>query len=296
MVAQARCITCIRNKQAQRAERIADEDRRRRFLLEVNRILEEHGKEESAPALSARADLAFASICGASDDYSAIKNSYNALLLSMEQELEETILRSPQPIRECIKYVCAANYIDFSAVENVNAETLRKLFERAGKEELPEEEYAAFIADLSHAETLLYIVDNCGEIVLDKLLIRRIKEAFPDIEISVLVRGQDVINDATLADAEMTGMTREARCISNGNAAPGTVLPWLSEEAMKLLTDADVIIAKGQGNFESLYGEHMNPYFMFLCKCEMYVERFGLRQFTSVFTKEEHIRSLRINE
>lgn len=295
MIAQERCISCIRNKQTERAEQVSDHEMQRAFLQEINRILEIYGKQESAPALSARADQAFEKLCGFSEDYSAIKQNYNQLLLSMEKELEERIISSPRPIMECIKYVCAANYIDFSAVENVNAETLKQLFKRAEKEELSETEYTAFISDLSSAKTLLYIVDNCGEIVLDKLLIRMIQKSFPDIAVSVLVRGKDVINDATLTDAEQTGMTAEANCISNGNGAPGTVMAWLSNETMELITSTDLIIAKGQGNFESLYGEGLNPYYMFLCKCEMYVERFGLTQFTSVFTKEEHIRDLRLN-
>ena len=295
MIAQQRCITCIRNTQTQRAEQIADLERRKLFLRAINKILEDYGKTESAPALSARADQAYSSCCGSSEDYSFIKESYNRLLLSLERELEEKIMHSRQPIRECIKYVCAANYIDFSAVKNVNTETLRQLFERAEKEELSEKEYAAFVSDLSNAKTLLYIVDNCGEIVLDKLLIRIIKKAYPELAVNVLLRGEDVINDATLADAEQTGMAAEAKCFSNGNSAPGTVIAWLSDETKKLITSADMIIAKGQGNFESLYGEGLNPYYMFLCKCEMYVERFGLTQFSSVFTKEEHIRDLRLN-
>ena len=100
----------------------------------------------------------------------------------------------------------------------------------------------------------------------------------------------DVINDATIVDAKEVGLTDIVTCIGNGNGAPGTVLKLLSEEARTVLSGADLIISKGQGNFESLYGEGINPYFIFLCKCELFVRRFQLKQYESVFMKEERIK------
>lgn len=88
----------------------------------------------------------------------------------------------------------------------------------------------------------------------------------------------------------MVYLTDIVPCIGNGNAAPGTVIKRLSEEARKALFSADVIISKGQGNFESLYGEGLNPYYLFLCKCELFVQRFGLARYESVFAREERIR------
>lgn len=133
---------------------------------------------------------------------------------------------------------------------------------------------------------MVYLTDNCGEIVLDKLFIRHIREEFPGLRITAIVRGEDVINDAT-REVRLTDLVP---CIGNGNAAPGTVIKRLSEEAREALFSADVIISKGQGNFESLYGEGLNPYYLFLCKCELFVKRFGLAQYESVFAREERIR------
>lgn len=155
---------------------------------------------------------------------------------------------------------------------------------------ISDDEYLYFKKDLEQAKHLVYLTDNCGEIVLDKLFIQCLKETYPDLKITVIVRGKDVINDATLVDAAEVGMTNIVTCISNGNGAPGTVLKLLSEEARKLLADADLVISKGQGNFESLYGEGINPYFIFLCKCELFVRRFKLQQYESVFIKEERIK------
>lgn len=136
---------------------------------------------------------------------------------------------------------------------------------------------------------MVYLTDNCGEIVLDKILIRFIQEIYPKLKITVIVRGKNVINDATMEDAEEIGLTKQVRCIGNGNSAPGTVFRDLSEEAKQVLTNADVIISKGQGNFESMVGEGFNPYYIFLCKCELFVRRFGLQQYETVFVKEERL-------
>ena len=166
---------------------------------------------------------------------------------------------------------------------------LASLLEKASLEQVPEDEFREFRSDLKRAETLVYLTDNCGEIVLDKLFTRHLKKEFPRLQITAMVRGSDVLNDATMEDAEATGLTALVPCIGNGSSAPGTVLKNLSSDARRLLLDADMIIAKGQGNFESLYGEGLNPYYFFLCKCELFVQRFGLKQFAPVFAREDRI-------
>ena len=106
---------------------------------------------------------------------------------------------------------------------------------------------------------------------------------------TAIVRGEDIINDATIQDAREVGLTEVVTCIGNGNAAPGTIVAQLSEQAKEILYSADIIISKGQGNFESLYGENLNPYYLFLCKCELFVNRFGMKQYQSVFVREARI-------
>lgn len=88
------------------------------------------------------------------------------------------------------------------------------------------------------------------------------------------------------------GLTELVPCIGNGNGASGSVIKRFGKEARQLLLDADMVISKGQGNFEGLFGEGLNPYYFFLCKCELFVRRFGLKQYESVFIKEERIHSL----
>lgn len=289
MHASSMCISCLLSKQEKLIRPFGDEAKKSRYLHQVLEILYHHGQTRSAPWLAAQIDLLYKDFCGGTEDYTPQKHKYNQLLLGLESEIEQAIRSSDDPVKECMKYVCAANYIDFSAVENVNEDTLKKLLAKAPYETISPQEYAAFQSDLRKADTLAYVTDNCGEIVLDKLFIKCLKESFPRLQITVILRGEDVINDATLTDAQEVGLTNLVTCIGNGSGAPGTVLEELSPCAKQILLNADLVISKGQGNFESLYGEGLNPYYLFLCKCELFVRRFGLNQFEAVFKKEERI-------
>ncbi len=291
MKANSMCISCILNKQEKLIRCLEDEDKKSKYLNIVLEILYKYGQNESSPWLAEKINRLYAEYWGKSEDFTATKHKYNQLLLSKEAEISTRIHSAEDCIKECIKYVSAGNYIDFSAVANVNEQTFNDLLQKADRETISDAEYMKFKNDLEQANTLVYLTDNCGEIVLDKLFIQCLKENYLDLHITVIVRGKDVINDATLEDAKEVGLTDIVTCIGNGNGAPGTVLKLLSEEAKYAITSADLVISKGQGNFESLYGEGVNPYFIFLCKCELFVRRFNLKQYESVFMKEERINA-----
>jgi len=121
--------------------------------------------------------------------------------------------------------------------------------------------------DLAKGQTLLYLGDNAGEIVLDRFLIREIKRRYPQLKIYFATRGKPVINDVTVRDAKNIGLDKYAVIINNGTDFPGTILSECSEDFIKVFSTADVIISKGQGNFESLADNPRKIYFIFLCKC-----------------------------
>ncbi len=292
MRANSMCISCLIEKQEKLIRQYQDEDKKSEYMHRLLELLYRYGQTKSAPWLAEQIDQLFEEFWGNMKDYTLLKQQYNQLLLDKEAEIEQRIRESGDCIKECIKYVCAANYIDFSAVEYVNEQTCENLLEKAGNQTISEEEYLNFLNDLEAADKLVYLTDNCGEIVLDKLFISFIRERYPKLQITVIVRGKNVINDATLVDAKEVGLTDLVPCIGNGNGAPGTVLDRLSEEANQVLADADIVISKGQGNFEGLLGESRNPYYLFLCKCELFVRRFGLNQYEPVFVKEERINML----
>ena len=289
MKANSMCVACMLNRQEKSIRTFTDEEKKSEYIHQVLKLLYDHAESESTPWLSEQLDTLYQRFWGKGIDYVPIKQKYNQLLLNKEAEVEQRIAEAADPVKECIKYVCAGNYIDFGAVNNVNEDTFEALWEKASKEQVSEVEYAYFQKDLAQANKLVYLTDNCGEIVLDKVFIRHIKAAYPKLQVTVVVRGKNVINDATMKDAKEVGLTDIVLCIGNGNGAPGTVMKSLSEEARQAVLEADVVISKGQGNFESLCGEDINPYYFFLCKCELFVRRFGLKQYESVFMREERM-------
>ncbi len=293
MNAGAMCISCILSKEELAIRQFPDEERKSEYMHQVLGILYKYARTESSPGLTERLEQLYEDFWGTAKDFRKQKHKYNQLLLNMEEKIEQQIKESADSLETCIKYVCAANYIDFSAVDDVNEQKLGELLSKAVCQSISREEYLKFREDLQSARKLVYLTDNCGEIVLDKIFVRQMQEEFPNLQITVIVRGGDVINDATMEDAEEVGLTQIVPCMGNGNAAPGTIISRLSNQAKGILFNADLIISKGQGNFESLYGENLNPYYLFLCKCELFVQRFHMKQYQSMFVREERLEIAR---
>lgn len=289
MHANVSCIACMIGQQEKSIRSFQDERKKSAYIHEVLKILYEEGQTHSCPWLLMRITEIYNRYFEQTVDYSSIKHRYNQYMLTKEQRIEKQIRSSEDRIRTCITYVCAGNYIDFGPSGKIDDSILDRLLEKAGEETVSETELESLKADLAGAKELVYLTDNCGEIVMDKIFIRILKEQYPSLHVTAILRGAPAINDATPADAEEVGLTELADCMGNGAAITGTDLSAISEEARQAIQKADVIISKGQGNFEGLYGEGMNPYFLFLCKCELFVRRFGLKQFSSVFAREDHL-------
>ena len=163
------------------------------------------------------------------------------------------------------------------------------LLKEDNKEPLNAQEYLHFRKDLSAASHLVYLTDNCGEIVLDKLVIILLKELCPELDITVIVRGFPVINDATMEDAQDIGLAELTTVIGNGSEVGGTWLPHISSEAREALESADLIIAKGQGNYETLHDCGLNIYYLFLCKCKWFQYQFNAKPLQGMFINERRI-------
>lgn len=288
MNANLQCKQCLFKKNISNAKEFPKE-KIENFEEGISKLINEFGDRKSAPFIQGKIDELYAECFGKKRDFTDIKKKYNLFLLEKEEVIKNTIRESNDIISACIRFASSGNYIDFGVVDNVDNKILDKLLDKAMSEQICEEDLLKFKNDLENAKKLVYLTDNCGEIVLDKIFIEFLKELYPHLSITAIVRGGDTLNDATLCDAEMVGLDKTVTTISNGTAIPGTDMEEISEEAKKALLDADIIISKGQGNFETMFGEGLNAYFIFMCKCEMFVERFGLTQFSSVFLNEKDI-------
>ena len=288
MIANSRCIACILSKQERKIREDSDEQKKKEYIHKVLKVLYDYGTTECAPMVEKRIKDIYKEYYEEDVDYVTLKQKYNQYILEKEEEIRAHIQKN-NDIETCIKYVCAGNYIDFGVNNKIDDQLLQGLLDKVNELEIPEEEVKHLETELAQAKTLLYITDNCGEIVLDKIFIEELKNKYKNLEITAMVRGGIASNDATMEDAEEVGLTQVVPVIGNGAAIMGTVKEQLSEEAKQKIQEADVIIAKGMGNFESMYQEGMNPYFLLLCKCELYTKTFGVEMFQPIFCKEERL-------
>lgn len=280
------CEKCLWDRQVKLAETLTQEGAGERYLAEIRDALYNRDPEACSPYLVYRFRQIFAKYGENTNFPKETKMEYNALVMSMEDKIEEKIESAFDPLEKALIYARIGNYIDFSAVNHVEPEELIRLLEEDSNGSLTPEVYEDFCKECREAKNFVLLCDNCGEIVFDKLFIRQLRKRFPHLNIHIMVRGEDVLNDATMEDAEFCGFTREAEVIPNGNAIAGTVWEMLSPRAKQVIEQADLILSKGQGNYESFYGYHGPVYYSLLCKCDLFIQHFQVPRLTGVFVRE----------
>lgn len=280
----AECTRCLLDGQLKKTESITDDVLRNRFAMEMCRQLGELDPyRDAAPVLNAAFVRLSRETLGITEDYTEIKHRYNSLMLQSLPNLRKQVKDSPDPLRTALQLSMAGNYIDFGVVLDVNEAQLLKLLSEAAEKPINEDEYEHLLQDLSRDGELVFIHDNCGEIVLDRLLIEMIQERFPGTKVCSVVRETPIINDVTRDDAREAGLTEIAEVIGNGvEDMGGTPVHLIPEKLLMRMKNAKAIIAKGQGNFETLMESDLNVYFLFLAKCKYYKRWYGLDHLSAV--------------
>ncbi len=282
----AACIRCVMDRQEERVSGLGTEREQSDYLRGVARVIADADPEDSAPVLVERINHVYEKIFGPATDYAQVKKEFNALMLSLEPQIRKAMEQDGDALHAAMLFARAANYIDFGMAGQVEKETLFSLLEAAAEEKMDERVYNEFLADLRTARSLVYVTDNCGEIFCDRLVAEELQKRYPELDVTVMVRGRDALNDATMEDALMVGMEKVARVVDNGCGVAGTPLAYIGDEARKLLEEADVILAKGQGNYETMHGCGLNVYYSFLCKCAWFRKQFGVLKNTGMFVRE----------
>lgn len=280
------CIICLTNKYLGKEPVKLGLKERSEYYQAVLGIISQASLSMSAPEIVAEVSKLQKKMLGVEDDYTEIKKHFNSLMLSKESIIEEKTAQSGDALLTAIQYALLGNYIDFGTLESVDESKLFELLDDASGMSFDESEYENLKKDLSSAKELVYLTDNCGEIALDKLLIKQIKKDYPEIKVNAIVRGRAVLNDATLDDALQVGLDGVASVCGNGSDIAGTCLDRISSEAMDIINSADVVIAKGQGNFETMRYCNKNVYYLFLCKCKMFAERFDVPRFSPMLLND----------
>ena len=218
----------------------------------------------------------------------AEKEFSNRFVLERLDKIESRIDSAADPVYAALQFSVLGNYLDFSALQGeVSFDALETMLDSALDLALDKDAYGQFCADLEAGKKLLYLTDNAGEIVFDRLLAQRLQKKYPHLEITFCVRGSAVSNDATREDAQVAGI--QFPLIDNGTAIGGTVLRFVSQELKDAIASADAILAKGMGNTESLFGCGYNVYYAFLVKCERFIQVFDKPKLTPMFIRDNII-------
>lgn len=267
MISDYRCFYCF----AKAFERLLSQDgispdAKDSFTRDMVNLYAENWGKHNSPLFARELHSLLRSYTGNSDPYKLEKKKYNDLALGLISEMKRLLKRSRDPFNTALRLSIAGNIIDFAVNDNFN---LHATLDRVLKSPFAIDQSELLKSALGKARSVLYLGDNAGEIVFDKLFIETI--GHPNLVYTV--RGAPVINDATLEDAEYVGMSEVARVISNGFDAPSTVVSKSSDEFRILFDEADLIISKDQGNLEGLiHLKDKRIFFLLMVKCNVMAE------------------------
>jgi len=278
------CIPCFL-RQALGVARVTTDDINvhRRVLNAVSSLIPELPLDVTPPEIAQQVYRITCQTTGNHDPYREEKRRANEKALALYPRLKETVANSDDPLLTASKLAIGGNSIDLGPTSRYA--DINSIIASALAAELSINDYDKFYSSINDSQRILYLGDNAGEIVFDRILIEEIKQ-IKDIHIDFVVRESPIINDATMTDARYIGLDRVANLMSSGSDAPATILAQCSTHMLKLYHAADTIIAKGQGNFESLSEEEGNIFFLLKAKCEVIAELLGVGVGDAILKKQ----------
>jgi hypothetical protein len=221
---------------------------------------------QSPPAIAQRIHRRLRELTGVTDPYREAKEWQNRIAMELVLNFRAEVTSAKNPLLMAARLAIAGNVIDMGSNGNLTEADVRQSLSKALTEPFFGEE-DRFQQAIAQAKSVLYLADNAGEIAFDQLLIEQIIKQVSPERVTLVVRGAPVLNDATLIDVHTVGIDRIVEAINNGSDAPGTILNDCSEELRRRFAEADLIVAKGQGNFETLSNNPSNIFFLFKVKC-----------------------------
>ena len=282
----ATCYACHFRKNVETAQALGDEKTATAFAQDLMRLYLEAPDHVASPWFGPGVTALFEKYYGLGEDrYVQEKLDSNRFVMERFETIQSLVRAQQDPVYAGLQFSILGNYLDFSALQGkVSFEELDGMLRMGLSMEVDRACYARFCADLERGKSLLYLTDNAGEIGFDRIFAQELHKKYPHLNITFCVRGAPALNDATRQDAEAVGI--EFPVIDNGNAIAGTQLDLLGQEAKEAFETADVILAKGMGNNETLYGCGYNVYYAFLVKCKFFQERFGKPLMTPMLVAE----------
>jgi len=266
------CIPCF-VRQALDSARLATDDEQihEKVVREVLRLAADLDMSQSPPAIGQRIHRLIRKLVDNTDPYRELKQRFNRLALRLCDELKERVRTSEDPLETAVRLAIAGNIIDLGVKTSLKESDIERIIRGCLTADFDSQQIEGFRNAVSGAGKILYLADNAGEIVFDRLLI----EQLPTERVTLAIKGEPVINDATIEDAQFAGLSEMVEVIDNGSDAPGTILETCSQTFRDRFENADLIIAKGQGNYETLSDIGKNIFFILKAKCPVIARDLG---------------------
>jgi len=286
------CIPCF-IRQAKDAVKLVTDDEKildqvvRRVTILINGM----DMSQSPPLMGQKIHKLIRELLGVEDPYCEVKNKFNEIALRLYPQMRQRIINSFQPLDTAVRLAIAGNVIDFGVNGNLQESDIRKAISECLSNDFTDFSLKPFQQAINDAREILYIVDNAGEIIFDRLLIEQI----PIDKVTVAVKGSPVINDATTEDANVVGLDRIVEVIDNGSDGPGTILESCSQSFRNRFEKADLIIAKGQGNYETLNDVDKNIFFILKAKCPVIARDIGCKVGQMIFQRTKAFKGEKAN-
>ena len=282
MVAYPQCIPCLVNQGLNAVKKLGlGEEKEKEIAIKAIKFLSSFERIDKSPAYYAYfVQRIVKEVAGTEDPFKDQKKMANRKALEVLPALEEMLSGAEDPLSFALKVSAAGNSVDFAVKGEVKLEEVLKLL----NEDFAVWDYEAFKKKLENSKTVLIIGDNAGEIALDKMLVKVLKDM--GLEVTYAVKGGPILNDATMEDAIEVGMTKLCRVIENGSDKVGTWLEDCSKEFKEVFYSSDVVISKGQANFETLSSAKREIFFLLVAKCEPIGKETGSKKGSLVFMRK----------
>ncbi|WP_432664924.1 ARMT1-like domain-containing protein [Wukongibacter baidiensis] len=272
------CIPCLVRQSAEAAKMVTDDVAlQQKIITKSMEDLSKMSFSETAPYLGRLIHKHVKEVSNNPDPYKELKIEFNQLAdqISKDLALTDLIKSSNSPIDTACRLAIAGNIIDFSASRFIDEKKIRETIDHCLEAEIKDSMTKVLSESVSKSKKILFLADNSGEIVFDKLLI----EELPKEKITYVVKGEPIVNDATMDDAVKVGMVELVRVIDNGSDAQGTILELCSDRFKEEFENADLIISKGQANYETLSEvKDKEIFFLLKAKCKSIADNLGCSQ------------------
>ena len=282
----AACFQCHLRRNLETARQHGDEKTATAFAKDLMRLYLSLPESNSSPEMAPQVNELLKKYYGLeADRLKGEKEASNAFVMARLEKIREMIDAAEDPVYGALQFAVLGNYLDFAALQGkVSFTELEEMLQQALQLELDKACYQQLCNDLETGSRVLILTDNAGEIAIDRLLAEVLQQIYPHLQITFCVRGGPIHNDATREDARAVGITFPV--IDSGVAIGGTPIHLLDNQAKQAFADADVVIAKGMGNTETLYGCGHNVYYAFLVKCARLSNYFDKPLMTPMLLRE----------